>query len=113
MAERDLRTARLLAERMVGSFAENATGSDIAVIEGNRGLFDGFDAAGSHSTAALARMLKTPVILILDCTKVTRTAAAMVLGCIEFEPDVDIRGVILNRIARSRHEDQEGNPPPH
>jgi cobyrinic acid a,c-diamide synthase len=92
-------------DRMVSSFMINTAGSDIAVIEGNRGLFDGADVKGSHSTAALARLLKSPVILILDCTKVTRTSAAMVLGCLKFEPELDIKGVILNQIARSRHED--------
>jgi cobyrinic acid a,c-diamide synthase len=77
---------------------------DIAVIEGNRGLYDGLDVEGSTSTASLSRLLNTPVILCLDCTKSTRTMAAVVLGCLHFEPDVQIKGVILNRIAGARHE---------
>jgi cobyrinic acid a,c-diamide synthase len=63
------------------------------------------DAAGSQSTAELAKLLDAPVILILDCDKVTRTAAAMTLGCQKFDPGVDMKGVILNRVARSRQEE--------
>lgn len=78
--------------------------TDLAVIEGNRGLFDGLDADGSTSTAELAKRLKIPVILIVDVTKVTRTVAALVLGCVRFDPDVRIAGVILNRVGGPRHE---------
>jgi len=53
----------------------------------------------------LAKFLATPVVLVVDCTMRTRTTAAMVLGCQHFDPDVPIRGVILNQIARPRHED--------
>ncbi len=76
-----------------------------AVIEGNRGLYDGMDAAGTCSTAALAKVLRAPVLLIVDATKMTRTAAAAVLGCQHFDPEVLIRGVILNRVAGVRHEE--------
>jgi cobyrinic acid a,c-diamide synthase len=62
------------------------------------------DSRGTQSTAELAKLLQAPVILILDCTKVTRTLAAMVLGCQKMDPEVDIRGVILNQVVRSRHE---------
>ncbi len=78
--------------------------ADIAVIEGNRGLYDGLDADGTTSTASLAKLLAAPVILCLDCTKTTRTMAAVVLGCLHFDPDVMIKGVILNQIAGARHE---------
>jgi cobyrinic acid a,c-diamide synthase len=77
---------------------------DIAVIEGNRGLFDGIDLAGSTSTAELAKLLKAPVLLCVDCTKITRTMAAVISGLIQFDPDVMIKGVVLNRVAGSRHE---------
>jgi cobyrinic acid a,c-diamide synthase len=63
------------------------------------------DSRGTQSTAELAKLLQAPVVLILDCTKVTRTLAAMVLGCQRMDPEVDIRGVILNQVARSRHEE--------
>lgn len=79
--------------------------NSIAVIEGNRGLYDGLDVDGTTSTASLAKLLNAPVILCLDCTKTTRTMAAVVMGCLHFDPKVNIRGVILNRVAGARHED--------
>ena len=87
------------------SFYRGSLGADISVIEGNRGLFDGMDAEGSCSTARLARVLDSPIILVLDCTKVTRSLAALVKGFVEFEEGLNIKGVILNKIARKRHED--------
>ena len=86
------------------SFAFRAQGSDFAVIEGNRGLYDGVDIDGAFSTAELAKWLNTPVILVIDCTKMTRTAAALVLGCKELDREVRIAGVVLNRIGGQRHE---------
>ena len=62
------------------------------------------DSAGTYSTAELAKMLKAPVVLVLDCTKMTRTAAAVLLGMQKFDREVDIKGVVLNHIAGSRHE---------
>lgn len=85
------------------SFHENSKNSDIAVIEGNRGLYDGIDLNGSTSTAQLAKLLNLPVLLVLDCTKTTRTMAALVLGCMKFEPGIKICGVILNQVAGKRH----------
>ncbi len=92
------------ADRILHSFSHHTDSADLAVIEGNRGLYDGIDLEGSTSTAELAKLLKAPVILVIDCTKSTRTVAAMVLGCLRFDPNVDISGVILNRVAGSRHE---------
>jgi len=86
------------------SFFRRSRGSDISVIEGNRGLFDGLDVNGSTSTAQLARHLAIPVLLCIDCTKSTRTMAALVGGCQSFDPQVAIKGVILNRVAGLRHE---------
>ncbi len=91
-------------DAITGSFLERTTGCDLAVIEGNRGLFDGVDIKGAFSTCQLARMIGSPVILVVDCTKVTRTAAAMIRGCIDFERDLTIAGVILNKVAGKRHE---------
>ncbi|MBL7040324.1 MAG: cobyrinate a,c-diamide synthase [Pirellulaceae bacterium] len=91
-------------ETVLQSFVTSAANSDIAVIEGNRGLFDGMDAKGSYSTAELAKLLECPVVLTVDCTKATRTVGALVLGCQQLDPDVPIRGVILNQTAGSRHE---------
>lgn len=91
-------------EQALYSFGLNAGKADMAVIEGNRGIYDGMDLEGSVSTAELAKLLKSPVILIVDCTKVTRTVAALVLGCQSFDREVPIRGVILNKLGTSRHE---------
>jgi cobyrinic acid a,c-diamide synthase len=86
------------------SFFSSSKNRDVAIVEGNRGLFDGVDSAGSYSTAELAKTLKSPVVLIVDATKVTRTAAALVLGCKAMDPTVRIGGVILNRVGGARHE---------
>jgi cobyrinic acid a,c-diamide synthase len=91
--------------QILDSFGERTRQAVGAVIEGNRGLYDGMDAAGTCSTAALAKVLRAPVLLIVDATKMTRTAAAAVLGCQHFDPEVEIRGVILNRVAGARHEE--------
>ena len=86
------------------SFIATAEEADVAVIEGNRGLFDGMDAQGTYSTAELAKLLQVPVVLTIDCTKSTRTVAAIVLGCQKLDPQVPLRGVILNQTAGARHE---------
>ena len=90
----------------------------LALVEGNRGLFDGVDAAGTHSTAELAKQIGAPVVLVVDVTKTTRTVAAMVLGCRALDPDVPLAGVVLNRVATARQErvirdalEQAGGPP--
>lgn len=76
----------------------------LALLEGNRGLFDGLDVKGSCSTAELARILACPILLSLNCTKMTRTAAALVQGMSRFEPDLNFCGVVLNQVGSSRHE---------
>jgi cobyrinic acid a,c-diamide synthase len=86
------------------SFFCHSQNCDIALVEGNRGLYDGIDTDGSTSTAELARLLDLPVVLVLDCTKSTRTMAALVLGCLHFDPRIRIIGVILNQVAGKRHQ---------
>jgi len=95
----------MTAEKVMQSFT-GRVGRDLdgALIEGNRGLYDGTDEAGTNSTAALAKLLGAPVVLVVDCTKATRTLAAVVLGCLHFDPAVHIGGVILNQVATSRQE---------
>jgi len=100
----NLDTFLLETPRILQSFLTHTRKDDIAVIEGNRGLYDGIDLAGSTSTAELAKLLATPVLLCVDCTKITRTMAAVISGLIQFDPDVLIKGVVLNRVAGSRHE---------
>lgn len=75
----------------------------LAVIEGNRGLFDGMDISGSCSTATLARELDTPVLLTINVTKMTRTVAAILQGLAGFEKGLRFAGVVLNRTGSSRH----------
>lgn len=100
----NLDTFLLDPETVRHSFCSHFSQGDIAVIEGNRGLFDAIDTEGSTSTAELAKLLDLPVVLCLDCTKITRTMAAVVSGCQQFDPDVKLAGVILNRVAGARHE---------
>jgi len=90
-------------EKALESFVSHFDG-DVAVIEGNRGLYDGVDEEGSYSTAEVSKLLKSPVILVIDCTKMTRTAAALVLGCMHLDTQVSIKGVVLNQISGGRHE---------
>jgi cobyrinic acid a,c-diamide synthase len=78
--------------------------ANIAIIEGNRGLFDGFDAAGTHSTAELAKRIRAPLVLVVDVRKSTRTIAAFVLGCMALDPALPLAGVILNRVGSARQE---------
>jgi len=85
------------------SFQQHARQGEMVIVEGNRGLYDGVDAEGSCSTAELAKALGLPVLLVVDCTKTTRTVAALVLGCRMLDPEVRIAGVILNRIGTDRH----------
>jgi cobyrinic acid a,c-diamide synthase len=91
-------------ELILHSFLSHILSNDIAIIEGNRGLYDGIDLEGTTSTAELAKLLDLPVILCINATKTTRTMAAVVSGCMQFDPDVRIKGVILNRVAGLRHE---------
>lgn len=89
-------------EVLKASFSSHAAGADIALLEGNRGLYDGVNAEGGYSTAELAISLRMPVLLVINCTKTTRTVAAMVLGCMHLDTRIDIRGVVLNQIATER-----------
>ena len=100
----NLDTFLIQKETILKSFSCYSQASDLAVIEGNRGLYDSIDRDGNTSTAELSKFLDLPVILCIDGTKTTRTMAAVVLGCQQFDPGVKIRGVILNRVAGKRHE---------
>ncbi len=90
-------------DTLKGLFWHQVSGFDIGLIEGNRGLFDGKDIDGSCSTAYLAKVLQSPVLLIVDCTKMTRTIVALIQGCKSFEQDLNLAGVVFNRTAGARH----------
>lgn len=78
--------------------------ADISLIEGNKGLFDGVSTDGSDSNAALAKLLKTPVILVLDTQGISRGIAPLVHGYSLFDADIEYAGIILNKVAGARHE---------
>lgn len=99
----NLDTYLMGSERVVQSFSRHAAKDGVSIIEGNRGLYDGVNSSGEFSTAELAKLLAAPVILVVDCDKVTRTAAAMVLGCLHLDRNVNIQGVILSRVNGKRH----------
>jgi cobyrinic acid a,c-diamide synthase len=101
---RNLDTFLMSSDAIHGSLGRSASAADCAVIEGNRGLFDGADEHGTHSSAELAKLVRTPVVLVVDATKATRTLAALVLGCRTMDPEVVIAGVILNRVGTGRHQ---------
>ena len=85
-------------------FAAKASGGDIAIIEGNKGLHDGMDVEGIDSNAHLAKELDAPVVLVIDARGMTRGIAPLILGMQQFDADVKIGGVILNFVGGPRHE---------
>lgn len=85
-------------------FTHGGAGAELAIVEGVMGLFDGRTGAGSYgSTAHVARLLRAPVVVVVDAAAQGRTAAAIVHGLRTFEPGVRIAGVILNRVGSARH----------
>ena len=92
------------ADKVRSSFVKNSQGFDISVVEGAMGLFDGLDVDGSNSSAELAYTIDAPVILVVNCTRITRSVAALVNGVTGFDKRIQIGGVILNQVARARHE---------
>ncbi len=88
---------------LLGVLERGLRGAEIAVIEGVMGLFDGIGATHDGSTAALARALDSPVVLVLDVAGMSGTAAALVLGCQQMQPRVRLAGVILNRVGSDGH----------
>ncbi|MEQ1807104.1 MAG: cobyrinate a,c-diamide synthase [Burkholderiaceae bacterium] len=79
-------------------------GADLALVEGNKGLYDGLALDGSNSNAALAQRLDLPVLLVLDARGMTRGIAPLILGYQAFDRNIRIGGVVLNRVGGSRHE---------
>ncbi len=92
-------------ELMAPLVRHGSQGADIAVVEGVMGLFDGASGRGElASTAHVAKLLRAPVLLVLDAAAMARSAAAIVHGYSTFDPDVDVAGVIFNRVGSDHHE---------
>jgi cobyrinic acid a,c-diamide synthase len=91
-------------EEILSTFTEQSGAADIALIEGNKGLYDGLDLHGSNSNAALAKLLAAPVILVIDARGMTRGVAPLILGYQAFDRAIHIAGVILNQLGGARHE---------
>jgi len=89
---------------LVKGFREDCEGTDLALIEASMGLYDSPLEDGEGSSAWLARELQVPIILVVNCSRMTRSAAAMVCGYINFEPGTPVAGVILNHVGNPRHE---------
>ncbi|MFF5487856.1 cobyrinate a,c-diamide synthase [Streptomyces virginiae] len=86
-------------------FAHGATGCDLAVVEGVMGLYDGAAGRGElASTAQVAKLLRAPVVLVVDASSQSRSVAALVHGFASFDPQVRLGGVILNKVGSDRHE---------
>jgi cobyrinic acid a,c-diamide synthase len=93
----------LMPEKTVHEVYSRASqGADVSVIEGVRGLYEGYEG-DLGSTAQIAKILKAPVIFVVDARSITRSAAALVKGYMDFDPHVDIMGVILNKVGSERH----------
>ena len=86
------------------AFLKGVRAADLSLIEGNHGLYDSLESDGRGSTAAVARSLKAPVILVVNSARTSRSIAAIVMGCQVFEPETPIAAVILNNVAQGRHE---------
>lgn len=85
-------------------FARHTQGVDYALVEGVMGLFDG--ATGTDSTAStahVAQLLDLPVLLVIDCSRLSRSVAAIAHGYRSFDPKVRLAGVVLNRVGSDRH----------
>jgi cobyrinic acid a,c-diamide synthase len=90
---------------MAGLAGRAAAGSDILIIEGVMGLFDGAaDGKPEASTASIARLLDAPVLLVIDASAMSGSVAALVHGFSTFDPAVRVAGVVLNRVGSDGHE---------
>ena len=101
---RNLDFHTMTPDEITATFAAQAAGTDLALIEGNKGLYDGLDLEGQDSNAAMAAHLGAPVVLVIDTRGMTRGIAPVVLGYQAFGPELEIAGLILNQIGGARHE---------
>jgi len=85
-------------------YCRHINGMDMVVVEGNKGLYDGTNIDGSNCNAALAKLLNLPIILVIDTIGMTRGVAPLLMGYQQFDKDINIQGVILNKVGGERHE---------
>ena len=90
-------------DKVVPIFAKTAAGNDLVIVEGVMGLYDG-GRQGVSSTAAIAKLLKAPVILVIDAKSMGESAAAIALGYKMYDQDVNLVGVIINRLGSITHQ---------
>ncbi|WP_344232058.1 cobyrinate a,c-diamide synthase [Kribbella hippodromi] len=92
-------------ERIAPLFQHGAAGADVAIVEGVMGLYDGaLGTEGFSSTAHVAKLLRAPVVLVVDASAAGRSVGAVVQGFVAYDPEVRIVGVILNKVGSDRHE---------
>jgi len=102
-SSRNLDTFMMPGSAVVHLFRKNA--SEVNIVEGVMGLFDGSSAGGPGSTSNLAKLLDIPVVLVVDASKLAGSVAALVHGYKTFEPSLNLAGVILNRVGSIRHKE--------
>ncbi|NCC27115.1 MAG: cobyrinate a,c-diamide synthase [Gammaproteobacteria bacterium] len=90
-------------DEILAAFARELETADLGVIEGNVGLFDSIDPAGSNSNAELAKLLGTPVVLVINCHGMGRGIVPLVLGYRAFDRALNLAGLILNKVGGARH----------
>lgn len=101
---RNLDSFMMNRENILEVFQRNFKDADLAVIEGKTGLYDSHDALNEKgSTAEVSKFLQCPTILVANAERLSRTAAALVMGYKVFDPEVNIEGAILNRVGGARH----------
>ncbi|MFC4338085.1 cobyrinate a,c-diamide synthase [Salininema proteolyticum] len=92
------------SDRIAPLLLHGAASADVAVVEGVMGLFDGRGSTDEASSAHIAELTSTPVVLVVDASSASRSVAAQVHGFHTFHPRVRLSGVVFNRVGSDRHE---------
>lgn len=90
-------------QEILNSYQTHSQNMDVCLVEGNKGLFDGLNPTGGDSNADMASLLNLPVVLVVDATGITRGIAPLLQGYQQFD-NTNIVGIILNKVAGSRHQ---------
>ncbi|MEW6375008.1 MAG: cobyrinate a,c-diamide synthase [Thermodesulfobacteriota bacterium] len=91
-------------DKLIYNFKQACEQTDMAIVEGAMGLYDGLDT--QETTAEIARLLNIPIVLVVNTSRMTSSIAAMVTGYQDFDPDIHIAGIILNYVSGRRHEEK-------